>query len=361
MGKAGKWGGHRSDHSQGDAYYWQDYSGYAADPRSWQPPRKNKDKAPLFPKYDTMTIVEASKAGTPNGPASGSSGASGGDFVKIVQKLTNNLRRAEQRIRKNKEERGLVDGQWASFQKGLKESFMRERARYKECSDRLLHEEGEAARCQESAVEELYRFLADPKTHIGQKTAEAARAPREAQDEWNQLMETTTEENDDALSGLLVGAMGSLESRQTAARKMMAVLERHRETRERDRTPPPRRTRQMEMSPPATHGPRRAAHLPMDRPEGEEAPTGCPFVTSPTARNLLPSTPPRSRSGSQRVPVKAKGRNPKAAPPQAPSLSEKLEASREMMRAERDAEQAQADGEEAIIGNLRAAPLRRSR
>ena len=178
MGKAGKWGGHRSDHSQGDAYYWQDYSGYAADPRSWQPPRKNKDKAPLFPKYDTMTIVEASKAGMPNGPASGSSGASGGDFVKIVQKLTNNLRRAEQRIRKNKEERGLVDGQWASFQKGLKESFMRERARYKECSDRLLHEEGEAARCQESAVEELYRFLADPKTHIGQKTAEAARPRR---------------------------------------------------------------------------------------------------------------------------------------------------------------------------------------
>ena len=135
----------------------------------------------------------------------------------------------------------------------------------------------------------------------------------------------------------------------------MAVLERHRETRERDRTPPPRRTRQMEMSPPATHGPRRAAHLPTDKPEGEEAPTGCPFVTSPTTRNLLPSTPPRSRSGSQRVPVKAKGRNPKAAPPQAPSLSEKLEASREMMRAERDAEQAQADGEEAIIGNLRAA------
>eukprot|EP00439_Symbiodinium_sp_Y106_P068738 s64_g11.t1 len=174
MGKAGKWGGHRSDHSQGDAYYWQDYSGYAADPRSWQPPRKNKDKAPLFPKYDTMTIVEASKAGMPNGPASGSSGASGGDFVKIVQKLTNNLRRAEQRIRKNKEERGLVDGQWASFQKGLKESFMRERARYKECSDRLLHEEGEAARCQESAVEELYRRP----DHDGGDRRRSVRPPR---------------------------------------------------------------------------------------------------------------------------------------------------------------------------------------
>ena len=91
MGKAGKRGGWRSKRTQQDAsYYWQDHQSYGPDTQPRQP-RKPQDKGPVFPKYDMMLVGD--KKAKPDA-SGGQSGSSSGDFVKIVQKLTNNLRKA---------------------------------------------------------------------------------------------------------------------------------------------------------------------------------------------------------------------------------------------------------------------------
>ena len=50
---------------------------------------------------------------------------------------------------------------------------MKERARYKEYIEKLQNEEAEALKYQETAIDELYKFLADPKAHLTQPAVEA--------------------------------------------------------------------------------------------------------------------------------------------------------------------------------------------
>ena len=359
MGKTGKWGGWRADRAHRDAsYYWWDSSGSGQDSSARQP-RKSQEKGPAFPQYDMMVVGE--KPAKPE-VAGGQANGKPGEFVKVVQKLTNNLRKAEQRLRKHALERTQVDEQWGTFQQGLKDAFMKERARYREYSEKLEIEEADALKSQELAVAELYKFLEDPAAYHGQSLT--APVPRAAVEEWEQLMASTAEDDDMGLAGFLAGALGDTAARQQAAQKVKAVLE-SRRRRPREETPPRKPAAIPPVTPPAppsrrrSEGQARAEDKQGDAAK-EDGPIEDPYMGSPGVRNLMPSPVrdvSRQRAMAARTPLKAQGRKPQAPTPSSTtSLADKLAASRAAILAENEADMGiDSDEEEIPIGNLRAA------
>ena len=167
MGKAGKWGaGWKSQTSYHGHEAWPEYYGSHSDyygrPHKWTA----EPSGSAFPTFEMMTVGRAKgDSQDPHAPAAEGPGGNG-DFVKHVQKLVNNVRRAEQKMRKQVAEQQQTDEKWAQFQKELKTAFMKERTKYKDRMDRLLKEKEEARAAQENAVEELYKMLADPQAYI---------------------------------------------------------------------------------------------------------------------------------------------------------------------------------------------------
>ncbi|CAE7717987.1 unnamed protein product [Symbiodinium sp. CCMP2592] len=362
MGKAGKWAKQWPDKHAEQDYGWQDYSAYYKDAPARQPRRPREPQGPSFPQYDAMVIREPRNGKPENPPPAGPPSAGAGDFLRTVQKLTNNLRRAELRLRKCSEEQHQVNEKWECFQKELKQSFMKEWSRYREYSTKLQGDQEDAKQHQSAAIEEVYKFLADPTQYKSTPTPDAP--PKEAVEEWERLMRGAAAEGDDGLSGLLAGALGGAGAREQATKHMLEVLNAHRhgQQRERERTPPRRTAEALQMTPPAPTGhPRSHLVLPPDvgleNPDVAMRPKDEPYMSSPGSRHLLPSPGQRARTAHPRTPLKAQGRQPLQAPSTASSsLAAKLEASREALRSEiPETEEEKADGEDQIIGSLRAA------
>ncbi|CAE7779518.1 unnamed protein product [Symbiodinium sp. CCMP2592] len=231
MGKAGKWGaGWKTKTAKQDAADWGDYRGSGSDYYGRWSKWGQEPSSSAFPTYEMMNI-EVPKDNqealqTIQGP---------GDLAKFVQKAVNNIRRAEQRARKHAAEQKQTDEKWEQFQKELKTSFMKERARYKDKSEHLQQEKAEIREAQETAIAELYKLLADPQEYTKAPTTKPP--PQEAQDEWDKLMAEPDQDADMGLSGLLAGALGDSALRDKARRQMLAVLEHH-QNRGRDQTPP---------------------------------------------------------------------------------------------------------------------------
>eukprot|EP00439_Symbiodinium_sp_Y106_P032047 s2705_g3.t2 len=322
--------GEDADRAHRDAsYYWWDYSGSGQDSSTRQL-RKPQEKGPVFPQYDMMVVGEKpAKPEVDGGQANGKPG----EFVKVVQKLTNNLRKAEQRLRKHAVERTQVDEQWGTFQQSLKDAFMKERARYREYSEKLEIEEADALKSQELA-------------------------------EWEQLMASTAEDDDMGLAGFLAGALGDTAARQQAAQKVKAVLE-SRRRRPRDETPPRKPAAIPPVTPPAPTSRRRSEGQAREEDKQgdaakEDGPIEDPYMGSPGVRNLLPSPVrdvSRQRAMAARTPLKAQGRKPQVPTPSSTtSLADKLAASRAAILAENEADMGiDSDEEEIPIDNLRAA------
>eukprot|EP00439_Symbiodinium_sp_Y106_P053268 s4703_g7.t1 len=240
----------------------------------------------------------------PHAPAAEGPGGNG-DFVKHVQKLVNNVRRAEQKMRKQVAEQQQTDEKWAQFQKELKTAFMKERTKYKDRMDRLLKEKEEARAAQENAVEELYKMLADPQAYI--------QAP------------TDTEPAQDAQPGRLAPADGEARGgcRHGAGWGIQGA---------------------------GDEGPSPAANV------GDSPQKGGQSTSDDTASHgREPTRTTRSRSQATRTPIKAQGRKPVSAPSQATSLASKLEATRAAMLEAANAEVDDMDDEDFLIGNLRSA------
>ncbi|CAE7701091.1 unnamed protein product [Symbiodinium sp. CCMP2592] len=346
MGKAGKWAKQWPDKQAEQDYGWQDYSAYYKDAPARQPRRPREAQGPSFPQYDAMVIREHRNGRPENPPSTGPQSAGAGDFLRTVQKLTNNLRRAELRLRKCSEEQHQVNEKWE----------------YREYSTKLQSDQEDAKQHQSAAIEELYKFLADPTQYKSTPTPDAP--PKEALEEWERLMRGAEADGDDGLSGLLAGALGGAGAREQATKHMLEVLNAHRrgQQRERERTPPRRTSEALQMTPPAPTGhPRSHPVLPPDvgleNPDVAMRPKDEPYLPSPGSRHLLPSPGQRARTVHPRTPLKAQGRQPLQAPSTASSsLAAKLEGSREALRSEFPGpEEEKVDGEDQIIGNLRAA------
>eukprot|EP00439_Symbiodinium_sp_Y106_P049122 s2048_g6.t1 len=178
--------------------YSYSYSGWGRPQAAAKPPKsrgkgkdKDKTKKPkeegTFPTYEDMVLP--SQAGTsgkgrqPSEQAQPGPGGRGG-LSRQVQRIVNNLRRSETRIRKIAEEETAAKAKWDEFQAQLKSSFVKERARFYENMERLKTASAEQTEIQEEALDELQRALAHPEEDriwTAQKEKEcAARAQAEA-------------------------------------------------------------------------------------------------------------------------------------------------------------------------------------
>ncbi|CAE7236609.1 unnamed protein product [Symbiodinium sp. CCMP2592] len=242
-------------------------------------------------------------------PASTGSGT--GDFVRCVQKLVNNVRRSEQRLRKQEEEREQVDKKWTQYQKELKASFMSEWTKHRDLVEKIKQETVDAQKQQETAVDELYALLADPKEYMAKPATLAP--PPEAMAEWARLMEGTAE----------------------ARAKLLAVLEGHRKRRERGTTPPKRSTRTLPITPPATTTSRRTAPTDADGLwqglAGDEGPGVLRDPWDSRGSGRRPWMDQVEVPDRQSATEGEQGRKPVVAPSSAASLASKLERSREAM------------------------------
>ena len=81
------------------------------------------------------------------------------DQMKEVQRLVNSIRRAEVKIRKNRETCHQKEVQWQEFQQQLKASFMEQRSAYLKEQEHHRQEEAQFEDQKRSAVEQLKKLV----------------------------------------------------------------------------------------------------------------------------------------------------------------------------------------------------------
>ena len=246
-----------------------------------------------FPSYD-MVPLPSGKGGKGKKKGAGRADTEeefpaqgAGSLARYVQKLVNALRKSDSRLRKCELDQQEADEQWEGYQKGLKQSFLKERQRYKERVAKVQAEKTECAQMKEEALQSLREMIINP---MGALEAPAAGGveDEDAVTEWNELM---TEEDDPwaALPELLAStSQGSLP--EGARRQLMGVLG---------------------LADPSNTGaktPRRAHQPPAMSPPGKTVPAlRHPYLTSPSSTGPpLPEGRSRSRSqaGTPWVPIK---------------------------------------------------------
>eukprot|EP00439_Symbiodinium_sp_Y106_P066616 s1955_g10.t2 len=166
-----------------EAYYsssaWEEQQHGNRQPKPWGKGKSKEGKKPkeahAFPSFEEMPSSSRAKANgagragkgnlaTDSAPASAHSHGQG-CFSKSIQKVVNNLRRCETRLRKIDEETADIDAKWTEWQVQMKRSFIAERSRFYEAMNRLKAEKLEMQ--EDMEIEEI---------------------PDEAQKEWDELL-----------------------------------------------------------------------------------------------------------------------------------------------------------------------------
>ncbi|CAE7193839.1 ANKRD1 [Symbiodinium sp. CCMP2592] len=221
-------------------------------------PRSSKDE-PSFPTFDAMPVAGADRR-DPDGRVAKNKAAANAtvDLVQGTQRLINQLRKAEAKVRRNEEDREYIAEQWKLFQVKLKKTFVKERNKYLELVRKNKAEQEDNLKAQETALIELQDVL-----NGGVAPTVTAKEETTQEDEaaWAKLIAEEDMDDDMGLSGLLHGALdGQGELRKAARQKMLQAIAAKREALHRSKdptTPPSRGTRVAVMSPPATDTTRR--------------------------------------------------------------------------------------------------------
>ena len=180
-----------------------------------------------FPSYDMVPVStgkggKGKKTGVGRADTEEDLPAHGaGSLARYVQKLVNALRKSDSRLRKCEMDQKEADEQWEGYQRGLKQSFLKERQRYKERVAKVQTEKTECVQMKEEALQSLREMFINPMGTL-EATAAGGTEDEDAVTEWNELM---TEEEDPwaALPELLAGtSRGSLP--EGARRQLMGVL-----------------------------------------------------------------------------------------------------------------------------------------
>ena len=263
--------------------YSQSYAGWgrqgqAAKPQKSRGKGKDQDKSRwakdegAFPTYEDIVIPQRSGA-SGKGRSQGDTAAAGaggrGGLSRQVQRIVNNLRRSETRLRKITEEEEITKQKWAEFQVQLKNSFIKERSRYYENMERLKAELEEQTELQEEALDELQKALANP----GEDRMDVEEIPSAAHQDWDTLLAEAERVED--LSTLLSGTMcGRKTNGEDGRQRLLRVVAEHRAQKNREQAEragagtrtPPRRERPAEaMTPPPRDRPLAT------RPDGDRA------------------------------------------------------------------------------------------
>ena len=137
--------------------------------------------------------------------------------IPVIQKMINNVRKADARMRKCKELRSKREEQWSQYEEEIKKLFLSQKAEFRAETQRMDKEEHEAAKAKAAAVAQLKECI----NGDGQRTVPAPVQTVNAEDNaaWDELMRTTApspvKEPVDAwlqemLHATLLGGMGAL-------------------------------------------------------------------------------------------------------------------------------------------------------
>ncbi|CAE7241546.1 unnamed protein product, partial [Symbiodinium sp. CCMP2456] len=335
---------------------------YNQQPARWRD--QERDKKSKFPTLDMME-AGSSTASRSQPRASDmdvdEENPTTGQLTKGVQKLLNTMRRAEGRARKLSEEKEALQYKWDTFQQELKDSFIKERARFRERSAKIIEEIEEANRAQEEALADLQMTLDEPKLLL--KPKKDKEIDQEALDELQKLL-ADKEDDDQGFAEVLMGVMkGGDRDREATRKRLLKAIEDKRRQGTEPRTPSRRRTTYAPRTPPGnkTAEPTRVAQAPALEMEEAEQAVRDPYIASPSLVNTLPATATTTRSRSrisQRMPIKSVGRTPKKTVLKG-SLSEKLEAKRAAKEGMVDVDEEDSDEEvplDALGGRTTAEP-----
>ena len=228
------------------------------------------------------------------------------DLVKGAQKLVNNLRKAETKVRKTEEELCHVAEQWSVFQEGLKKAFIKERGKYLEAMRTLKEEQETNLANQEEALNDLQDALSG---NTAKAPVEHEAPTMEEEQAWDALLQEGAEDDDMGLTDLLAGAMsGRGEARQAAKQRMLKTIAEKREKLHAElapKTPQSRRTYSDALTPPTTDKPSVTSGAnPLEARAARD-----PYQSSPSTLSMsMPDGVPRTKPG--RIPVKQVGRAP---------------------------------------------------
>ena len=202
MGKT-KWGhnGWQGKHGGGNANgaasssqpHWEQWGAHAWDSWSNKPQKgqgsgmANKDGI-TFPKYQDMSMPTSATGDTQEDK--GHKEEDGMAEVPTIQRLVNNIRKAEARIRKNKELKAKRDQQWALYQEEVKKLFISQRVEYRNDVHKLEKEETEAVKAREQAVSLLKECINGKQMPV--RAMETESVSQEDLQSWDELLNAMT-------------------------------------------------------------------------------------------------------------------------------------------------------------------------
>ncbi|CAE7389529.1 unnamed protein product [Symbiodinium sp. CCMP2592] len=269
-------------------------------------PRSARDE-PNFPTFDAMPVTGVERR-DPECRTTRTKDTKNTtvDLVQGTQRLVNQLRRAEAKVRRNEEDREHIAEQWKLFQAKLKKTFVKERNKYLDLVRKNKAEQEENLTSQENALIALQDVL-----NGGVVTAAVPKEEPTPEDEaeWAKLISEEDADDDMGLAGFLHGTLdGQVELRKAARQKMLQAIAVKREALRRDKepfTPPSRGTKAAALSPPASrpavrrgdHGLEATTGTAAGSYTGEDNVLKDPYQISPSnMRAPTPGARQRSRS-----------------------------------------------------------------
>ncbi|CAE7374664.1 Pol [Symbiodinium sp. CCMP2592] len=296
-------------------YGQQPYSGRSRgqpDWNDWQPKGKGKksgkEAAPeqaghQFPSYEMIPVKQGKGGKDARKPAShyeqevvNALPDNSGGLAKYVQKMVNALRKADGKLRRCDADQQEAEEQWDSYRKGLQQSFMKERQRYRDRVVRVQEERTECAQMKEEALQALRDLIVDPSGTM-KPPVSAPAVDSEAAAEWDELM-TGTEDPWAALPDLITGAQEAGGLPPATRQKLLGAL--GLAVPEKAAKTPPRKPHQPPSFSPPGKG---LLSSPTFGEEGtysaaDVSAASDPYLTSP-GNKVTPLTTMRTRSRSQ--------------------------------------------------------------
>ena len=173
-----------SAYSQWDAWEAPAWDAWKNKPAKGQANQADGRDASGFPKYQDMKTTNVMNSDLPEDGVGCQEELA--TEVPIIQKLVNNIRKAESRVRKSRETRTKREMQWAHYQEEVKKLFVGQRAEYRADLAKLDKEEMEAQQAREAAVLQLKSCINGQSTTT--RKVDGVHYDKEDLQSWDELM-----------------------------------------------------------------------------------------------------------------------------------------------------------------------------
>ncbi|CAE7848430.1 unnamed protein product [Symbiodinium sp. KB8] len=183
--------------------------------RPWRAPASSPAVAPkaaAFPAYTSMPQREATGSVLAMAPTRPTG------RVQSVQGLLNLARKAEVKLAKLEKSKTRAQAQWQAFQEGLKDSYLREQARFQKHTAQLEADIAEASVEQEKAFQVVRQAFVGDSSGAMQIDADG----QSAEERWTQMRSSWEQEDDAYLRDIINGRPGVPAQARTPAERMLS-------------------------------------------------------------------------------------------------------------------------------------------